>query len=93
MMILSNIQYLYYQYASFLSSHTFCIFQIYQRLGSLPEEFQSVFLDVINSRRQDIHQQLITDTNLISKATLKDFDWQIKVRTCTKWAVMSELKE
>ena len=77
----------------FLSSHTFWIFQIYQRLGSLPEEFQSVFLDVINSRRQDIHQQLITDTNLISKATLKDFDWQIKVRTCTKWAVMSELKE
>nr|XP_022321747.1 COMM domain-containing protein 8-like [Crassostrea virginica] len=53
--------------------------QIYQRLGSLPEEFQSVFLDVINSRRQDIHQQLITDTNLISKATLKDFDWQIKL--------------
>lgn len=38
-----------------------------------------MFLEVINARRPDIHQQLITDTNLISKSTLKDFDWQIKL--------------
>lgn len=43
------------------------------------QEYQSVFLEVINARRPDIHQQLITDTNLISKSTLKDFDWQIKL--------------
>ncbi|XP_052676084.1 COMM domain-containing protein 8-like isoform X2 [Crassostrea angulata] len=53
--------------------------QIYQRLGSLPQEYQSVFMEVINARRSDIHQQLVTDTNLISKSTLKDFDWQIKL--------------
>uniref|UniRef100_K1QV08 COMM domain-containing protein 8 n=1 Tax=Magallana gigas TaxID=29159 RepID=K1QV08_MAGGI len=53
--------------------------KIYQRLGSLPQEYQSVFMEVINARRSDIHQQLVTDTNLISKSTLKDFDWQIKL--------------
>ncbi|XP_048777602.1 COMM domain-containing protein 8-like isoform X2 [Ostrea edulis] len=53
--------------------------QILQRLGSVPEEYQSVIVDVINARRSDVHHQLIADTNFISKSTLRDFDWQVKL--------------
>lgn len=64
----------------------FFLFQILQRLGSVPEEYQSVIVDVINARRSDVHHQLIADTNFISKSTLRDFDWQVKVRPCNKCA-------
>ncbi|XP_062577587.1 COMM domain-containing protein 8-like [Saccostrea cucullata] len=53
--------------------------QILQRLENLPEDFRSLIIDVLNARRSDVHQQLLTDTNSISKSTLRDFDWQVKL--------------
>ncbi|XP_060070230.1 COMM domain-containing protein 8-like [Ylistrum balloti] len=52
---------------------------IYQELGSLSEDLKQVVLDVINSRRDEVQNQLLGETHNISQAVLSDFDWKVKL--------------
>ena len=54
--------------------------QIIQQLDGLPEEYKSMFCDVVNARRNDIRQQLLADSHGISHSVMTDFDWKLKVK-------------
>ncbi|XP_033742296.1 COMM domain-containing protein 8-like isoform X1 [Pecten maximus] len=52
---------------------------INQELGALSEDLKQIVVDVINSRREEIQDQLLGETHNISQAVLSDFDWKVKL--------------
>ncbi|OWF44220.1 COMM domain-containing protein 8-like [Mizuhopecten yessoensis] len=53
--------------------------RIYQELGALSEDLKQTVVDVVNSRRDEIQNQLMAETHNISQAVLSDFDWKVKL--------------
>ncbi|XP_069129412.1 COMM domain-containing protein 8-like [Argopecten irradians] len=52
---------------------------IYQELQAMSEDLKQIVVDVINSRREEVQSQLLTETHNISQAVLSDFDWKVKL--------------
>ncbi|KAK3611099.1 hypothetical protein CHS0354_000106 [Potamilus streckersoni] len=53
--------------------------QILQRLDGLSDDYKTSVVDVISSRKEEIHSQLLAQTHSISQAVLSDFDWKLKL--------------
>lgn len=53
--------------------------QILQSLNGLTDELKQNVIDAVNTRRDEIKNQLGAETCGISQAVLSDFDWQVKL--------------
>ncbi|XP_046576878.1 COMM domain-containing protein 8-like [Haliotis rubra] len=53
--------------------------EIFEKLGTLPDDYKQTFMEVVSVRREDLRKSLLASTAAISQNVMADFDWQMKL--------------